>query len=356
MSIGTTIKQLRKEKSWTQEQLAEYLGVSAQAVSSWECDKYAPDISQLPILANIFDVSTDELLEVNVINKKRNIEAIIRTVKEEYVYNSKWQEAVDALYKGLKKYPSSHELMYELSNSIVCFNSRNGIKDYGEAYSLCNRILSQSTDSVLRYKTLSLLALAYSYADDSYNMRRVVAQMPSASESKESFMVWRNLDAEGDRKNKEYLVFLISEVLSVLDVLSMSSKLFSAEEKGELLKQEISLIESMFPHGDYGSFAQFAEGATARLAAICHEKGDVEQFFYWLDRHCEFSVYSDTYDGEQGHTSPAFRGYAFDGLIREEGMSRGEQNIKMWMRGDTYDDVKGDMRFIEAMNKLKFVM
>ena len=64
MSIGTTIKRLRRERDITQEQLAEYLGISTGAASQWECDRTAPDITQLPLLANIFDVSTDELLKL----------------------------------------------------------------------------------------------------------------------------------------------------------------------------------------------------------------------------------------------------------------------------------------------------
>lgn len=48
MSIGTTIKKLRRDRNITQEQLAEMLGVSTNAVSQWECDKTAPDISHLP--------------------------------------------------------------------------------------------------------------------------------------------------------------------------------------------------------------------------------------------------------------------------------------------------------------------
>lgn len=66
MSIGTTIKRLRKENDFTQEQLAEYLGISAQAVSGWECDKCAPDVYQLPVLAQIFNVSADVILEIKV--------------------------------------------------------------------------------------------------------------------------------------------------------------------------------------------------------------------------------------------------------------------------------------------------
>ena len=64
MSIGTTIKRLRRDRNITQEQLAEYLGISTGAISQWECDRTAPDITQLPLLANIFDVSADELLEI----------------------------------------------------------------------------------------------------------------------------------------------------------------------------------------------------------------------------------------------------------------------------------------------------
>ena len=65
MSIGTVIKKLRKEKDITQEQLADYLNITAQAVSQWECDKSAPDIYQIPVLAHIFNVSADTLLEIN---------------------------------------------------------------------------------------------------------------------------------------------------------------------------------------------------------------------------------------------------------------------------------------------------
>ena len=61
MNIGAKIKQLRKERDLTQEQLAEYLNVSISAVSQWESGKTLPDISLILPLANFFDVSTDTL-------------------------------------------------------------------------------------------------------------------------------------------------------------------------------------------------------------------------------------------------------------------------------------------------------
>ena len=63
-TLGKKISELRKEKGITQEELAERLGVSPQAVSKWENDLSCPDIMLLPELAKLFDVAIDELFSV----------------------------------------------------------------------------------------------------------------------------------------------------------------------------------------------------------------------------------------------------------------------------------------------------
>ena len=63
MTIGKRIALLRREKNLTQEELAQHIGVSPQAVSKWENDQTCPDISALPKLARLLGVSVDELLE-----------------------------------------------------------------------------------------------------------------------------------------------------------------------------------------------------------------------------------------------------------------------------------------------------
>jgi len=59
--IGQNVKRLRQSKGITQEQLAEQLHISAQAVSKWECSSASPDVMLLPVLADIFGISIDEL-------------------------------------------------------------------------------------------------------------------------------------------------------------------------------------------------------------------------------------------------------------------------------------------------------
>ena len=62
MNIGNKIRELRKQRGITQEQLAESLGISFQAVSKWERGETLPDISLLPTLADILETTIDYIL------------------------------------------------------------------------------------------------------------------------------------------------------------------------------------------------------------------------------------------------------------------------------------------------------
>ena len=66
MTVGSNIKYLRQRKNITQAQLAERLCVSYQAISKWETDANAPDISLLPQIAKFFGVSIDALFSENI--------------------------------------------------------------------------------------------------------------------------------------------------------------------------------------------------------------------------------------------------------------------------------------------------
>lgn len=83
MEISNKIKQLRYKSGLTQEQLATRLGVSAQSVSKWENAVAMPDITLLPLIAEVFGVSIDELFDLTVEQKLRRIENRI-DVEEEF--------------------------------------------------------------------------------------------------------------------------------------------------------------------------------------------------------------------------------------------------------------------------------
>ena len=74
MNLSDRIRELRKIKGISQDELAEKLGVSRQAISKWENEQSIPDIDKVISLSNYFDVSTDYLLKgvepVTSMNKK----------------------------------------------------------------------------------------------------------------------------------------------------------------------------------------------------------------------------------------------------------------------------------------------
>ena len=62
MEVSTKIKELRTDKGWSQEQMAEKLNVSRQAITKWETGTGTPDVGNLAAIAQLFGVSTDELI------------------------------------------------------------------------------------------------------------------------------------------------------------------------------------------------------------------------------------------------------------------------------------------------------
>lgn len=89
MTLGKKIAQYRKEKGMTQEEMAEKLGVSSQAVSKWENDISCPDILLLAPLAKLLGVTVDELLsdkpkkEVELVpqEQRKKLEDMILTLQ-----------------------------------------------------------------------------------------------------------------------------------------------------------------------------------------------------------------------------------------------------------------------------------
>ncbi len=78
MTIGKRIAALRREKNLKQDDLAQMLEVSPQAISKWENDQTCPDISLLPKLAKVLGVSVDELL-----SGKQELQPVVTLVPEE---------------------------------------------------------------------------------------------------------------------------------------------------------------------------------------------------------------------------------------------------------------------------------
>ena len=80
IKIGAILKKLRAEKNITQDTLATAIGVTPQAISRWESEGGYPDIELLPVLADFFSVSTDELLGYKLSQREEEISNIKKEI------------------------------------------------------------------------------------------------------------------------------------------------------------------------------------------------------------------------------------------------------------------------------------
>lgn len=109
IKIAENIRKFRKERSLTQEQLAEALGVTVGAVYKWEAGLSTPEIKLIMELADLFEVSVDVLLGYE--RQNGNLEAIIDRI-EQYIMEQNFDEVIVEAEKALKKYPNNFEVVY----------------------------------------------------------------------------------------------------------------------------------------------------------------------------------------------------------------------------------------------------
>ena len=140
MMIAQNLRQLRIAKSITQEELAERIGVSGQAVSKWERDECYPDITLLPGLANFFGITVDKLIGMDEINDnttKHNITAKISDLCKE----KKYREAAAYAEEKLKIYPDNYALMYDIAINLALVGEVNE-----RTINLCERATEDPND------------------------------------------------------------------------------------------------------------------------------------------------------------------------------------------------------------------
>ncbi len=158
-NFSDNFKYMRKQRGLTQEQIAETLGVSCQAVSKWETNSSYPDISLLPIIADYFGVSVDYLIGHDT---SKQIEEINNTCAQvsELFSEKRYMEAIPLLREMLIKHPGNEKLMYNLAWALSG-TVKESKENYEEAILLYHKILEISTNTEMRNKVSRDLMYRY---------------------------------------------------------------------------------------------------------------------------------------------------------------------------------------------------
>lgn len=162
MNIAKVLVKKRKEKGITQDQLANYIGVSKASVSKWETEQSYPDITFLPMLASYFNISIDDLMDYKPQMPKEEIRKLYRRLSSDFT-KKPFDSVMEDCRKIIKKYYSCFPLLLQMG--ILMINHVELLKDpqksvsmIEEARALFIRVKEESEDMHLKKQALFMEA------------------------------------------------------------------------------------------------------------------------------------------------------------------------------------------------------
>ena len=215
--FSKNIKRLRKERDLTQEGLADFLGVSFQAVSKWERGDSYPDIKMLPEIAAFFNVTIDELLGTDKIQREQKVTAYLER------FNKMQPDDVsDVLYeyeKAIKEIPNESAILIKYMELLHIEKGSVPIQDYkplsDKLINTYEKIQKYCTDDAIRIraKRIMIQHLMWQYQclgwfddgkkfDEEYKKQAesIFKTLPALCDSREYLL----LDMDFDRDSFDY--------------------------------------------------------------------------------------------------------------------------------------------------------
>lgn len=280
MNIGKNIYTLRKEKQITQAQLAEKLGVSDQAVSKWENDLCAPDVSMFPILAEFFGVSIDRLFGYYMNSHEEEIKAIIQAADE----SMDTYKEIEILTEGLNKYPNSPELKINLAFSLSMVNrisQDQAEKDAAikKAIKICTEVVDHCGDCKQTDRALNMLNRIYSEIGEYGKAMAAIEKMSGESYYFRVVGMARTLaHKHDDQELEKYVEKNLFDCWLAMDInLDMLTSRFSENEQFDksiaFCKARLKLL-SVFDDGCPDFYATHKFFTTLLLAHAYRKTGD----------------------------------------------------------------------------------
>ena len=357
MQIGTNIKRLRREKEMTQESLAEYLGVSVSAVSQWESEKTAPDLSLIPPLCNLLGVTSDTLLGIDLKAKQKRIEEI-RNKAESFSSRGYNAEAHKILAEGLREYPDSFKLMQDLMYAIypliydTAYSEEERKNFSDEILRLGELILEKCVDDNSRHSAIQLLCFVYAKNGNRERAVELAMKMPTIAVSRMMLLSNIYIGEEGYQCDKQLLnnliQFLSNKIVAYGRKRDNGEFYYTEDDKAVLRDKQIAFLSLMFEDGDMGFYHCHLANTHAEQASYYAKKNDSADTLAHLTKASDHAIGFVTYSTQECfvHTSLLLRGHQCNGTEFTTSDSDNDAQVLLnRMKDKIYDFVRDTEEF-----------
>ncbi len=209
VQLGTKIRDLRKRDGRTQENLADALGVTCQAISRWEQNATFPDMNLIPAIANYFGITIDELFGYEN-DRERRVDALLARIDTMENDNLRGdvnlEECITLLREGLAEFPGNERITHRLAGILSTtgwrrhhewlnygedgylrsdFDRHRTNEYWNEAILLYEHLIEKAEDDRIRTDSLCSLMMLYRNIGDTPKVLTLAERLPTLAQSKE---------------------------------------------------------------------------------------------------------------------------------------------------------------------------
>ena len=344
--IADTLKELRRERGNTQEELARHLGISVQAVSKWERSDGMPDITLLPYIASYYDTTVDHLLGCEKVHQHEEIEAFVAQ-EEIFINLGKRREGLALCREMQKKYPNDETVLRWLMHDMYAVDRKEHSE---EIISIAERLL-KSDNQDYRYEAIQELALLYSALGEDEKAYEYAVKVPCNRD-----LLVHVLKGEKLAEHCRWFFWKVCDRMNLEHkyLTQCPEANYSAEERHAIRRAIYDMFHIVFSDGDFGFWEDRLSMLCRDMALASAELGEVDRAFSELEEMCEHLIKLEQFVAID-HTSPLVKGLHYEAsqVGRSSEVTYAKSFLHQLEQNPRFACLKGDPRLDVICEKLR---
>lgn len=346
MTIGEKIRQLRRERDMTQEELASSLGVAYQTVSKWETGATSPDLGLIVPIARLFQVTTDELFDYSENADRARLEELEAQYQETF-HTGDLKERMAISEQAVKEFPSDMMWLERYGWDIWCDavilpDKEAYLAAREKSISIFQTVIERTTDMQIKAIAIDGIVQCLCSAGKKAEALEYAKMLPDIKYplNKKREISIKCLEGTEQRQEKQrYLnqLFFDLFVYLISDCWSWRFDEFSRAAAETAIK----LVKLFFPDGDYLYYANDLSKLYLRLSEVLAKEGKASEAEVCLCNAFDFARQFDSIQGSYAYTSPLFSmvtGSTDDWAVT--GQTTAMEDLASWLSGPRYAEVR----------------